>query len=97
MPGSAVAAPPLPPGLSPDAVADAIEQFHHRIYARWADEPLPALDHQTPRQCITTEPGLDRVKGLLRSYEDGEAILAAQQGRRTVSLGFMWAELGITR
>ena len=97
MPGSAPASPPLPPGLSPDVAADAIEQMLHRTYARWADKPLPALAQQTPRQCIATEPGLERVKGLLRGYEHSEAAMAAQQGRRTVSLDFLWTELGITR
>lgn len=90
-------APPLPPGLSADAATDAVAQMMHRVYARWADEPVPALAHQTPRQCIATPAGLERVKGLLRSYEDGEATMAAQQDRRPVSFDFLWAALGISR
>lgn len=41
--------------------------------------------------------GLERVKGLLRSYEDSEGRQAAQQGRREVSYQFLWDALGLAR
>jgi hypothetical protein len=34
---------------------------------------------------------------LLRSYEDGEARMAAQQGRAEISYQFLWDELGLQR
>ena len=68
-----------------------------RSYAHWADEPIPALNGQTPRQAMQTPAGLERVKGLLRSYEDGEVRMAAQQGRAEVSYQFLWDELGLQR
>ncbi len=85
------------PALPPEAMAQAIEQVIRRSYANWADEPIPALDRKTPRQAMQTAAGLERVKGLLRSYESGEAEMAAQQGRRAISYHFLWAELGIER
>lgn len=66
-------------------------------YANWADEPIPALDGRTPRQAIATAAGIERVKGLLRSYEDGEARSALQQGRSEFSYQFLWDALGLTR
>lgn len=69
----------------------------HRSYANWVDEPIPALDHKTPRQAIQTSAGLERVKGLLRSYEASEAAQAAQQGRSEVSYDFLWQALGLVR
>ena len=69
----------------------------HRSYAHWADEPIPALDHKTPREAIKTSAGLERVKGLLRSYEASEAAQAAQQGRTEISYDFLWQALGLTR
>ena len=69
----------------------------HRSYANWADEPIPALDHKTPRQAIKTSAGLERVKGLLRSYEASEAAQAKQQGRTEISYDFLWQALGLTR
>ena len=83
--------------LPPEQLADAIEQALRRSYARWADEPLPVLAGKSPRQVIATGSGLERVKGLLRSYESGEAEMAALDGRRTVSFQFLWDALGIAR
>lgn len=68
-----------------------------RSYANWADEPIPALNNKTPRQAIQTAAGLERVKGLLRSYEDGEKTQANQQGRVEVSYDFLWESLGLSR
>ena len=90
-------APGLPAGLDPEALADAIAGVIKRSYAHWADEPIPALNGQTPRQAIASEAGLERVKGLLRSYEDGEAQQAGQQGRREISYQFLWDDLGLVR
>ena len=85
------------PTLSPEPLADAIEQALRRSYARWADEPIPALAGKTPRQAIGSAAGLERVKGLLRSYESGEADMAARDARRAVSFQFLWDDLGIAR
>jgi hypothetical protein len=87
----------LPEGMDPEVMAGIIESAILRSYAHWADEPIPALSDQTPRQAIRTAAGLERVKGLLRSYEDGEAQQAAQQGRREISYQFLWDALGLTR
>jgi hypothetical protein len=40
---------------------------------------------------------MERVKGLLRSYEDGEEDMARKQGRRPISYQFLWDALGIAR
>jgi len=83
-------------GLHPEAVAEAIEKAIHRTYANWADEPLQALSGKTPRQAIGTRVGLERVKGLLRSYEASERRQAAQQERREISYSFLWDALEIS-
>jgi hypothetical protein len=85
------------PDLPPEGIAQAIEQVLHRHYANWADETIPALDGRTPRQAITTPAGLERVKGLLREYEEGEHQQSAAQGRPAVSYQFLWDALGISR
>ncbi len=89
--------PGLPAGLDPQALADALAGVVKRSYAHWADEPIPALNGQTPRQAIASAAGLERVKGLLRSYEDGEKHMAAQQGRGEISYQFLWDALGLAR
>ena len=78
-------------------MAQLMSKVIHDTYAHWADEPIPALDHKTPRQAIKTSAGLERVKGLLRSYEASEASQAEQQGRTEISYDFLWATLGLTR
>ena len=80
-----------------ESLADTIEAVIRRIYAKWADEPIPALNHQTPRQSMRSEAALERVKGLLRSYEGGEVEPARQQRRREISYQFLWDAPGLTR
>ncbi len=94
---SAAQSAALPPGLDPETMAAVMETFIHRNYAKWADEPIPVLGDQSPRQAMRSSSGLERVKGLLRSYQDGEAQQAAQQGRREISYQFLWDALGLTK
>lgn len=89
--------PTLPVGLTPEVMAEAIESAILRSYANWADEPIPALQNRTPRRAIQDAAGLERVKGLLRSYEAGEAEQASKQGRRQISYQFLWDALGLQR
>jgi Protein of unknown function (DUF2384) len=90
-------APPPAPGLPPEQLALAVEQLMRRHYANWCDEPIPALGGRTPRTAMATPAGLERVKGLLREYEDGERRQSAAQGRPPFSYQFLWDALGISR
>lgn len=85
-----------PADLPAEVKADLIEKALRRHYANWADEPIPALGNQTPRQAIATPAGLERVKGLLRSYADREKEMAEQAGRRPISYDFLWRTLGLS-
>ncbi len=87
----------MPAGLTPEMMAEAVESVIKRSYANWADEPIPALQNRTPRQAIKDATSLERVKGLLRSYQEGEARIATQQGRRQISYQFLWDALGLQR
>jgi hypothetical protein len=87
----------LPEGVTAEDMSQVLADAIHRSYSDWADEPIPALAGKTPRQAIATAAGLERVKGLLRSYEDGEERMAAQQGRARISYQFLWDALGIAR
>lgn len=85
------------PDISPQEMAKAMAELIHRSYAKWADEPVPALSHKTPRQAIQSAAGLERVKGLLRSYEASEKTQAKQQGRTEISYDFLWQSIGVSR
>ena len=85
------------PDIDPQELAQAMAEVVQRTYANWADECIPALNNKTPRQAIQTAAGLERVKGLLRSYESSEKAQAAQQGRREISYDFLWQSLALSR
>ena len=86
-----------PPDIDADDMAAVVTEFMHKHYANWADEPIPTLQNKTPREAIASASGKERVKGLLRSYENGEKDMAASQGREPISYQFLWDELGLTR
>jgi hypothetical protein len=85
------------PGLPPEVLAQALEQFIHRHYAQWCDETIPALGGLTPRQAITGSAGLERIKGFFREHEDGERRQSAVQGRPAVSYQCLWDALGLSK
>lgn len=85
------------PPMDPTVLAQVIEGAIRRTYANWADEPIPTLGNQTPRQAMQTAAGLERVKGLIRSYETNEEQQAEQQGRPEVSYDFLWQSVGLSR
>ncbi len=83
--------------MDPTMLAQVIEGAIHRSYANWANEPIPALGNKAPLQAMQTAAGLERVKGLIRSYETSEEQQAAQQGRPEVSYDFLWKAVGLSR
>jgi hypothetical protein len=95
--GSAGAGPPSMPDIDPQELTKVIAGVIQRTYANWCDESIPALDNKTPRQAIQSTAGMERVKGLLRSYEFSEKEQARQQGRAEVSYDFLWAAIGLSR
>ena len=63
--------PPVPPASgSPEA--DAVAQFKRRHYARWIDQPLPALQGRTPRDAARTAAGRTELELLLKQMEHME-------------------------
>jgi hypothetical protein len=79
------------------ALAQAMTDVIRRTYINWSDEPIPLLDNKSPRQASQTRAGLERVKGLLRSYEADERRQATDQGRPEISFAFLWDALGLER
>ena len=47
-------------------------------YARWPDDPLPALGGKTARQAVKTKAGRQAVLELIRDMEHDEAREARQ-------------------
>jgi hypothetical protein len=55
-----------------------ILQMKANHYARWPDDPLPALGGKTARQAVKTPAGRKAVLDLIRDMEHGEARGAKQ-------------------
>lgn len=82
---------------APEDTTALMTQVLRKHYANWPDEPVPLLGKRTPREAIATPAGLERVKGLLRSYESAEEEMARADAREPVSYQFLWDALGISR
>jgi hypothetical protein len=48
---------------------EAMELMFQEHWRKWVDEPLPALQGETPRQAVSTADGLEKVEALLRDAE----------------------------
>jgi hypothetical protein len=78
-------------------MTEVMTQVLHRTYARWSDEPTPALEGRTPRQALATAAGEERVRGLIRMYEHAETEQARRDRRAAVSYDFLWKQIGLAR
>ncbi|RLB46939.1 MAG: hypothetical protein DRJ42_26550 [Deltaproteobacteria bacterium] len=60
----------LPPSLEdPELMLDAPRTMKAQHYARWPDDPLPALGGRTAREAVRTKDGRKKVDVLLREME----------------------------
>lgn len=60
--------------ISPDELPEdlrlRLEEDVRQYWIRWMDDPVPALNHMTPRQAAQTEEGRDLLESLLLYYEN---------------------------
>lgn len=80
-----------------DLQSQIFQTFLHKHYANFLDDPVPALNHQTPRQACKTKAGKERVRALLETYEANERRMAEQMGRPQVSYDFLWEMVELQR
>ena len=60
-----------PAAVSPEGER-LVAEFKARHYAGWPDQPLPALNNRTPRECVGTAAGRQQVDLLLKDIEHTE-------------------------
>ncbi len=87
------ARPRLPTELPPAEMDAIIRQYKANFYARWVDEPVPALGGKTPRQAIRSKAGREQVDALLKQIEHTES---QQPGGSQIDLTSIRTELGLT-
>jgi hypothetical protein len=60
---------PLQESAHNPLLKETMERMFLEHWRQWADEPIPALNGQTPRQAVTTADGREKVEALLRDAE----------------------------
>lgn len=84
-------------GLDPEVAADVIQQMLDRHYRQCLDEPIPALGNKSPRQCVKSKPGREKVIDWLKQLENNDLRRVAHQGGVPYDSRWMWDELKLTR
>ena len=80
--------------LDPDLEEALVLQHQATHYRSWVDEPVPALDGQTPRAAARLGRLRPRVEDLIHGLE-GMYERALKDGRPAYDPSWMWAELGL--
>ncbi|MGM0627625.1 MAG: hypothetical protein ACQETZ_05640 [Candidatus Fermentibacterota bacterium] len=81
-----------PEDLSPEELAELQGEVLRKVYGRWPDQHLPALDGMTPREAVEDPAMRRKVISLLKDMESGHQA----DGSRP-DLGWLWKELGLKR
>ena len=79
--------------IDPEIAAEIIHNTLDQHYRQCLDEPIPALDNKTPRQCARSKKGREKVIEWLKYLENNELRRAASQGQEPYDSRWMWDEL----
>ena len=83
--------------IDPEIAAEIIQNTMDQHYRQCLDEPIPALDNKTPRQCARSKKGREKVIEWLKHLENNELRRAASQGQEPYNSRWMWAELKLDK
>lgn len=83
--------------IDPEIAAQMIHDMLDRHYRRCLDEPIPALNNKTPRQCARSKKGRAKVIDWLKHLENSELRRAADQGQEPYDSSWIWEELKLTK
>jgi len=81
--------------IDPKIAAEIIHSTLDQHYRQCLDEPIPALDDKTPRQCARSKMGREKVIEWLKDLENNELRRAADQGQEPYDSSWMWDELKV--
>lgn len=83
--------------IDPQIAAEIIHNHLDQHYHKCLDEPIPALDGKTPRQCTRSKKGREKVVEWLKFLENHELRRAADEGNVPYDFGWMWDELKLAK
>ena len=87
----------LTDAIDPEIAAEVIHNMLDQHYRQCLDEPIPALDNKTPRQCARSKKGREKVIEWLKHLENNELRRAASQGQEPYDSRWMWDELKLDK
>jgi uncharacterized protein (DUF2384 family) len=79
--------------IDPDIEAEIVHNTLDQHYRQCLDERIPALDNKTPRQCVRSKIGRQKVVEWLKQLENNELHRAAQAGQEPYDTSWMWDDL----
>ncbi|MGB5305378.1 MAG: hypothetical protein WBO57_03980, partial [Gammaproteobacteria bacterium] len=83
--------------IDPEIEAEILQNSMDQHYRQCLDEPIPALDNKTPRQCTRSKKGREKVMEWLKHLENNELHRAARQGHAPYDSRWMWDELKLAK
>jgi hypothetical protein len=89
-----IAAPLDLEDLPPEIRVQLVERLEN-MYLQWADQSVPVLEHQSPRQAVKSEEGRAQVIDLINDWENQLAHMKGQQFR--FDFNRLRDELGLPR
>jgi len=76
-------------------MAEVMADYFDQHYRQALDENIPALGDKTPRECVKTKLGREKVISWLKDLENQEEHRAKQGGSSAYDFSWMWTELGL--
>ena len=76
-------------------VQEQLKQMSQRHWENWFDEPIPALNNQTPRESAKSEKGQELLEALLLHYE-AEDSKQGQNNPFKADVNYLKAQLNLT-
>lgn len=86
---------PATTDLDPVAAAAIIHDYLDQHYQGCLDEPIPALDPMTPRQCAASPKHRPKVIQWLKQLENSEQRRVAGTGQKPYDTRWLWEALGL--
>ena len=83
--------------IDPEIATEIIHGTLDQHYRQCLDEPIPALDNKTPRQCANNKKGREKVVEWLKHLENNELRRAAGQRQAPYDSRWMWEELKLVK
>jgi hypothetical protein len=83
--------------VDPEIAAEVMRDYLDQHYRRCLNQPIPALDNKTPRQCARSQRGREQVIEWLKYLENHELRRAAEAGTAPYDFGWMWEELKLPK